>query len=202
LFSVIYYILEGDDKMPETRLFNGIIDFKEIVESDEYRKLQRENKMFDRTISGTKAILKGDIVEVSQNGFTDDLTLVIIFDNKKDVFGNKLVKVTSPKFTMSEYFSPKSNMNVELSVEFTNTTAYGYPVLKVDKWLKLENTLMFPYYICPYCGKNYGNGSEIADFPERQYCDICAGIEEDYALIPIHNREEYRDKIKHVYMGD
>jgi hypothetical protein len=182
----------------QSKLFHGYNYFKDIVYSKEYLDLKRESdRYFSRLISGHQSILKGDIVKISQIGFTDNLTLDVLFDNTEDVFGQQCVIVTVPQNLITEYFTPKSNVYIEAVVEFLDkNTLTGYPQVKMVKWLEMNDTLLFPHYICPSCGKDYGTSKGIADFPERQYCDLCAGIEES-DLVRIYNRNDYNTKIKH-----
>ena len=60
---------------------------------------------------------------------------------------------------------------------------------------------MFPHYICPECGTDYGTKFSLANNHEHQYCDLCEG--ENSRLIPISSRKEYKEKItKEIIYGN
>ena len=100
-------------------------------------------------VKGFHCILRGDIVEINQKGFTNNLRLVVEFDNQHDVLGRRLVSVdVDEKFLGA--FNFKSNTYLEAEVELTEDNTTGYPDAKMIECLKVDDTtLKFPYYICP-----------------------------------------------------
>ena len=183
------------NKMDENKIYKGHKDYKELMLSEDFRELLRNHDNYAyRIVEGAQCILKGDVTQIDQKGFSNDLYLTVVFDNTVDMLGHKstIVIVPDELYPSVRLFA---NTGIEAEVELKGFAQIGYNTCKVLKWVKYNADLMFPHYVCPLCGHDYGFGSDIALCKEHQYCEICTPEDGDNNLIPIHNKEEYM-KIK------